>query len=324
MSRYKNQKLDRFSNMSDDFMIFMQTIKAYEKDIFAQPAFLNLFHTKKSIPKNQQKNVIFSGTGDSFVSAMLAEVFSNHDVKSIDPLDLLKTKTITKNKIVYLVSVSGNTVSNVKVAKIAKKSIAITSKPYSRLANACDTSIILNFPNSNEFTAGSISFLESALTCISLVTPTSIPKDPRIFKKALSDAKKSKFGKRIFVLGSLYTFPITMYCAAKFYELLGYDVHFERIEQFSHMELFSIKKGDTIIIFEEKNFHNTQLVKNLKKIGLNVIHPVFESKNKISQLLYYVYYSQLLPLFEAKKRRQKDCHFILSKKLRNVSNQMIY
>jgi len=310
--------------MSDDFMIFMQTINAYEKDIFAQPEFLNLFHAQKPIPKNQQKNVIFSGTGDSFVSAMLAEVFSNHDVKSIDPLDLLKTKTITKNKIIYLVSISGNTISNIKVAKIAKRSIAITSRPNSRLANVCNTSIILNFSNSDEFTAGSISFLASALTCISLVTPISIPKDPKIFKKALSDAKKSKLGKRIFVLGSLYTFPITMYCAAKFYELLGYDVHFERIEQFSHMELFSVKKGDTVIIFEEKNFHNTQLVKNLKKIGLNVIHPMFESKNKISQLLYYVYYSQLLPLFEAKKRQQKDCHFILSKKLRNVSNQMIY
>lgn len=310
--------------MCDDSMIFMQTLDAYEKDVFAQPKFLQTFHAKKLLSKTQQKNVIFSGTGDSFVSAMLAEVFSNYLVKSFDPLDLLKTKTIVKNKIVYLVSVSGNTISNIKVAKMAKTSIAITSKPQSRLANVCSNSIILNSPNSDVFTAGSISFLESALTCISLVTPVSIPKNSRIFKKALTDAKKSKFGKRLFVLGSMYTFPITMYCAAKFYELLGYDVHFERIEQFSHMELFSVKKGDTVIIFEEKNSHNKQLVKNLKSVGLNVIHPVSESKNKISQLLYYVYFSQLLPLFEAKKRQQKDCHFVLSKKLRNVSDKMIY
>ncbi|MGI0057926.1 MAG: sugar isomerase [Nitrosarchaeum sp.] len=302
----------------------MQTLEAYEKDIFAQPEFLHTFQAKKPLSITQQKNVIFSGTGDSFVSAMLAEVFSNYLVKSIDPLDLLKNKTLTKNKTIYFVSVSGNTISNIKVAKMARKSIAITSKPQSRLANVCDASIILNFHNSGVFTAGSISFLESALTCISLVSSISIPKNSRIFKKALSDAKKSKFGKRIFVLGSSYTFPITMYCAAKFYELLGYDVHFERIEQFSHMELFSVKKCDTVIIFEEKNSHNKQLLKNLKSIGLNVIHPTFESKNKISQLLYYVYFSQLLPLFKAKKRRQKDCHFILSKKLRSASNQMIY
>lgn len=310
--------------MCDVFMIFMLTLESYEKDIFTQPEFLNSFCPKKPIPLKQQKNVIFSGAGDSFVSAMLAEVFSNYLVKSFDPLDLLKSKTLTKNKTIYFVSISGNTVSNIKVAKMIKNSIAITSKPQSRLANACNASIILTSPNSDVFTAGSLSFLESALTCISLVTPLSIPNDSRIFRKALSDAKKSKFGKRIFVLGSMHTFPIAMYCAAKFYEILGYDVHFERIEQFSHMELFSVKKDDTVIIFEEKNSHNKQLVKNLKNLGLHVLHPTFGSKNKISQLLYYTYFSQLLPLFEAKKRRQKDCHFILSKKLRNVSDKMIY
>ena len=302
----------------------MKTIEAYEKDIFNQLEFLVTFYPQKPLSKIQQKNVIFSGTGDSFVSAMLAEVFSNYHVKSFDPLDLLKNKTIAKNKTVYFVSVSGNTVSNIKAAKIPKKSIAITSKPQSRLAKACDDFIIMSSHTSDVFTAGSISFLESALTCISLVSPISISKNSQIFKKALFDAKKSKLGKRIFVLGSMHTYPITMYCAAKFYELLGYDVHFQRIEQFSHMELFSIKKGDTVLIFEEKNSHNKQLVKNLKNIGLNVIHPAFESKNKISQLLYYVYLSQLLPLFEAKKRGKKECHFILSKKFRNASNQMIY
>jgi len=302
----------------------MNTIEAYEKDIFNQLEFLDAFYPQKPLSKIQQKNVIFSGTGDSFVSAMLAEVFSNYQVQSFDPLDLLKNKTIAKNKTVYFVSVSGNTISNINAAKIPKKSIAITSKPQSRLAKACDDFIIMSSRTSDVFTAGSISFLESALICISLVAPVSISKNSQIFKKALSDAKKSQLGKRIFVLGSMHTYPIAMYCAAKFYELLGYDVHFQRIEQFSHMELFSIKKGDTVLIFEEKNSHNKQLVQNLKNIGLNVIHPAFESKNKISQLLYYVYLSQLLPLFEAKKRRKKECHFVLSKKFRNASNQMIY
>ena len=302
----------------------MKTIEAYEKDIFNQLEFLVTFYPQKPLSKTQQKNVIFSGTGDSFVSAMLAEIFSNYQVKSFDPLDLLKNKIIAKNKTIYFVSVSGNTISNIKAAKISKKSIAITSKPQSQLVKACDDFIIMSSRTSDVFTAGSISFLESALTCISLVSPISISKNSQIFKKALFDAKKSKLGKRIFVLGSMHTYPIAMYCAAKFYELLGYDVHFQRIEQFSHMELFSIKKGDTVLIFEEKNSHNKQLVKNLKNIGLNVIHPAFESKNKISQLLYYVYLSQLFPLFEAKKRGKKECHFILSKKFRNASNQMIY
>ena len=85
--------------------------------------------------------------------------------------------------------------------------------------------------------------------------PYSIPKNIDIFNKANSDAKKSKISKRVFVLGNMTTFPIAMYCSAKFYELLGYDAHFEHIEQFSHMELFSAKIGDTVIVFEQKNAH---------------------------------------------------------------------
>jgi len=114
-----------------------------------------------------------------------------------------------------------------------------------------------------------------------------------------------------------------MYCAAKFYEILGYDAHYSRLEQFSHMELFSVQKGDTVIIFEEKNPYTKQLGQNLKKIGINVIHPNIPSE-KISQMLYCTFFSQLVTLFEAKKKRKKDCHFVTAKKIRNVSNQMIY
>ncbi|MBA4459467.1 MAG: sugar isomerase [Nitrosopumilaceae archaeon] len=302
----------------------MHTIEAYENDIKSQSEFLKIFKKQKPLSEKQQKNTIFTGSGDSLSSAMLAEVFSNFSVRYMDPLDLLKNKSLSKNRSVYFVSISGNTISNIKVAKTAKKSVAITSKPNSRLAQASHQTILLQSPNADVFTAGSISFLESALTCISLVSHIGIPKNYNFYQKAYSEAKKSKITSRIFVLGNMHTYPIAMYCAAKFYELLGYDAHYERIEQFSHMELFSAKKGDTVIIFEEKNAHNTQLLKNLKKVGLNTILPKFDSKNKISQIIFYTFFSQLLPLFEAKKHQKKDCNFVLSKNLRKVSDNMIY
>ena len=302
----------------------MHTIEAYENDIKSQSEFLKFFKKQKPLSEKQQKNTIFTGSGDSLSSAMLAEVFSNFSVRYMDPLDLLKNKSLSKNRSVYFVSISGNTISNIKVAKTAKKSVAITSKPNSRLAQASHQTILLQSPNADVFTAGSISFLESALTCISLVSHIGIPKNYNFYQKAYSEAKKSKITSRIFVLGNMHTYPIAMYCAAKFYELLGYDAHYERIEQFSHMELFSAKKGDTVIIFEEKNAHNTQLLKNLKKVGLNTILPKFDSKNKISQIIFYTFFSQLLPLFEAKKHQKKDCNFVLSKNLRKVSDNMIY
>ncbi|MEO2265431.1 MAG: sugar isomerase [Nitrosopumilus sp.] len=301
----------------------MNSIKAYEKDIELQSDFLKSFQNQNPLSSYSQKNTIFSGSGDSLVSAMLAESFSDGMVKFMDPLDLYKNKHLVKSKHVYFVSISGNTITNIKVAKSAKKTTAITSKPQSRLAQASDVTISLVAPNNGVFTAGSISFLESTLTCISLVKKVKIPKNSKLFLKAKIDSKKVTVSKRIFVLGNLFTFPLAMYCAAKFYEILGYDVHYCRIEQFSHMELFSTKKGDTVIIFDEKNVHNKQLAKSLKKIGIHVIHPNIPSE-KLSQIIYCAFFSQLITLFEAKKKNKKECYFVTAKKIRNISNQMIY
>jgi fructoselysine-6-P-deglycase FrlB-like protein len=161
--------MNRFSNIYLKLFDFMNSIEAYEKDIDLQSNFLKSFRTQKKLSFNQQKNTIFSGSGDSLVSAMLAESFSDGMVKFMDPLDLYKNKHLTKSKHVYFVSVSGNTLTNIKVAKTAKRTTAITSKPQSRLARASDMTILLDAPNNGIFTAGSISFLESALICISLV-----------------------------------------------------------------------------------------------------------------------------------------------------------
>jgi len=298
----------------------MNSIEAYENDIKLQLDFLKSFKKQKVL--SNQKNILFTGSGDSLVSSLLAESFSGGLVKAMDPLDLYKDKSLAKLNKVYFVSISGNTITNIKVAKIAKKAIAITSQPQSRLAKASDRTILLNSPNSGIFTAGSISFLESALTCISLVKNIKIP-DVSLFRKAGVSAKRAKLSKRIFVLGNLHTFPIAMYCAAKFYEILGYDVHYSRIEQFSHMELFSAKKGDTVIIFEEKNPHTKQLGRNLKNVGINVVHPDMP-KEKLAQVAYCIFFSQFISLNEAKKKRKKECHFVTAEKIRDVSNRMIY
>ena len=302
----------------------MKTIEAYEKDIILQTQFLQIFKPQSPITKVSQQKTIFCGSGDSFAAALLAEAFSDLRVRAVDPLELIKNKQITKLYNVFLVSISGNTISNIKVAKFARESVAITSNPKSRLAKACKRTIDLKFLHSDGITGGSLSFLQSALTCISLVTNFTMLDNPQIFKKALAEARKVKFVKRVFLLGNLHTYPLAMYGAAKFYELLGLDAHYERIEQFSHMGLFSTKKDDTVILLEEKNSHNEKLVKNLKKIGLRVFHPTFNTNNKITQFLFYTFFTQLVPLLEAKRKKQNDCHFVTSTNLRKISDNMIY
>lgn len=302
----------------------MNSIDAFERDVILQTQFLQIFRPQTPISEISQKNSIFCGSGDSLAAAFLAEAFSNFKVRAADPLDLLKNPQILKKHNVFLISISGNTISNIKVAKIAQKSIAITSNPSSKLAKTCSRIIHLDFPNSDVFTGGTISFLQSALTCISLVTDFKMPNSVKIFKTALKNARKIKFGKRIFILGNFYTYPVAMYFAAKFFELHGTDAHYERIEQFSHMGLFSIHRGDTVIILEEKNKYNAQLVKNLQKVGLKVFQPTLKTTDKISQFLFYTFVAQIVTLLEAKRKKQKDCNFITSKNLRKASNNMIY
>jgi fructoselysine-6-P-deglycase FrlB-like protein len=302
----------------------MKTIEAYENDILLQIPYLQNMILQKQLSIKKQEKTIFCGSGDSLAVALLAESFSNNRIKTIDPLDLLKNPHIAKNKNVYIISISGNTSSNVKVAKLFKNSTAITSNPESKLAKACLKNILLDYPSSGVFTSGSIGFLSSALTSISLVSNIHINRVLELFRHALIESKKVKLGKKIFVLGNLHTFPVAMYAAAKFYEILGSSVHYSRIEQFLHMELFSANRGDTVLIFEEKNPHNSRMVKNLKKFGLNVYQPIPGTTDKILQVIFFTFFSQLTPLFYAKKNKQKECYFVTAKKLRNVSSNMIY
>lgn len=302
----------------------MKTIEAFEQDILLQVLYIQKIKLQKQLSIKKQKNTIFCGSGDSLAAALLAESFSNFRIRAADPLDLLKNRSIIKKNQVYIISISGNTVSNINVAKIAQSATAITLNKNSKLVKICSKYIALNYPNSGVFTSGSIGFITSALTCISLVSKFRLRNVSKLFKKALTNSKKIKLGKKVFILGNLHTFPIAMYAAAKFYEVLGIDAHYERIEQFLHMGLFSAKQGDTVIIFEEKNSHNSRIIKNLKKLGLNVFQPNGIPKDKISQIIFFTFFSQLTPLFFAKKNHQKECYFVSAKKLRAASSNMIY
>ena len=92
----------------------MNTIEALELDIKLQENLIKKFKPHKPISKTLQNQLIFCGTGDSFVAALLTEVFSNFNVRAYDPLELINNKYILQNKRIFLVSISGSTRSNIK------------------------------------------------------------------------------------------------------------------------------------------------------------------------------------------------------------------
>lgn len=297
---------------------FVNTVDAFANDVLLQLDYLAKFR-----PQKTAKNAIFVGSGDSLCAAMLAEAFSDYSFRAYDPLELANNKAIAHKKHAYFVSISGNTISNVNAAKKIAHKTAITKNRTGKLAKTCKNIIHLDYSDSGVLTSGSIGFLASALTCISLVHKFRIKNAKKLFQAAATQSKKIIPHKKIYFLGSQYTYPIAMYASAKLGEILGIDSHYERIEQFSHMGLFSARPGDTIIILERKNKHNSKLALHLKKLGLHVYHPSVLG-DEISQALFYVFAVQLLSLGLARKKKIRDCYFITQKKFRAASSGMIY
>ena len=298
--------------------LIVNTISAYENDLGLQLKILEKFSSQKIT-----HDAVFVGSGDSLCAAMLAEAFSDYQIRAIDPLELAQNKKIAHKKHTYFVSISGNTLSNVRAAKLVKSKTAITKNPSSRLGKICNNTIPLDYVDSGVLTAGSIGFLASALTCISLVQKFRIKNPKKIMRDAKIQSAKIKPKGKIYFLGNQYTYPIAMYGSAKLSEILGMDSNYEKIEQFSHMGLFSAKKGDTVIILEGKNSHNSKLVLYLKKLGIHVFTPCI-SGDKFSQVLFYIFISQFLALNLAKQKKIRECFFISQKKIRSASSGMIY
>lgn len=301
----------------------MNTIDALENDICKQSSFISKFKPTNTIPVQDLPHVAFCGSGDSLAAAMLASSFSDYVVNSFDPLELLQNRNIAKGKSVYFVSVSGNTKANIMAAKNVKCSVAITKNPESPLAKACKSCMLLDYDDSGVLTSGSIGFVASALTCISMVMPIKLGSIGALLERAKNAAQIITVSGKAYFLGNQHTYPVSMYGAAKLYEVLGHVAHYERMEQFFHMGLFCARKSDTVIVFDESS-HAKKSIRILRGLGLTVHCPASGTKNKVEQILFYTFVSQFLALGLARKNLQKECRFVLEEKFRNASSQMIY
>ncbi len=297
----------------------MESVKAYLDDIERQVAAIHSFEPPGQLPDHVIGSTVFAGSGDSLAAAMLAEAFSNYKARAMDPLEICHNPSILDGRRLYVISVSGRTVANIQLAR-NHKCTAITAKLDSPLGIAASNIIRLSFPNSDTLTAGSISFLNSALACISLVYPVSLGDVQDLYDRAKLDAAGTETGGRVFFVGDQYTYPIAIYAAAKMYEILGSDAHYSRMEQFSHMELFSAKPGDCVILLCNSDSYTQSLASQLRaqNIHCTVTDP---NLDMLHSVIYHTFYAQLLPLNLA---TGKEVYFMDAKELRGLSDYMIY
>mgnify|MGYP001050684166 CR=1 FL=1 len=262
----------------------MNTIDAYEQEVMMQldelPRVLKELENRDIwLSKDEQSRAVITGSGDSYAAALSVERLSSFRIRCIDPYEFISVaynedNYMQERNIIYIISVSGETRASIYAAKRAKdmglKVVALTSNTTSRLANLADSIIELRFKRTGILTAGSIGFTTSLLVAASLVhaIDSNSIDIKRLFK--LTDNSSIELKDFNYLVGDVLTYPITVYFSAKIYEVLGLKSQYCMLEQFKHMQIFSLSlsASDKVIILTD---HGKILADGLLSNGIDAI-----------------------------------------------------
>ncbi|GBC73762.1 Phosphoheptose isomerase [archaeon HR04] len=317
----------------------MSTLDAYEQEIAYQVESIPMLMQEMKgrwLSKEEQLNALITGSGDSFAAAMLAERLSGFRIQCIDPFEL--SSMLASRRMLYIVSVSGSTRAVLDAMDRARgygmKVVAITANAESKLARGADSTIIIRFKRTGVLTAGSIGFTASLVASASLaVKMDDVSVDVKaVFSKAGDDARDIMLAEQNYIVGDALTYPLAVYGSAKLYEVLGARASYCRLEQFCHMEVFSLKEGDKVLILssEEKA---RMLADGLRSNGIDATlleycndegrcNVSYEDET-LSRLLYYTFLLQITVLNNAKRLGLRECAFI-NHRLLGLSSSLIY
>ena len=316
----------------------MNSINAMEKEIRYQIDYLS----KLDLPGQMDlDDCLFIGAGDSYVAALIARYASNYKVVCCNPMEIVFNPKIIKTNYcrrIYIVSVSGNTQSNILAAKFSRRynvsTTAITARPDSKLARNCDEVIELKYKNTGIATSGTISFMSSMLCCLSLARKIDDLTHLRgIYTQSYNEARNlintapERIASYIF-LGEGILYPVAVYGTLKINEVFGLKSFAYPSEEFCHSPLFSLKMNDKIIIFGNKKYSlasSEELNDRLTKLGFSSAYIVDCSRLSLTELLLKsILVIQLFVVKQALKKGVKDCFFLRDKNLLKLSSDLIY
>jgi fructoselysine-6-P-deglycase FrlB-like protein len=318
----------------------MNSINAMQKEISYQIDELPKLNLPKQVDLD---NFLIVGAGDSYVAALITQFLSNYKAICCTPMEIVNNPKILKNHRLYIVSVSGNTKSNILAAKISRKqkiqTTAITANPESILAKNCDEIIELRYKSTGIPTSGTISFTSSLLCCLSLIGKINLLDLTWIYRQTNNEVENiiystlKKASSYVF-LGEGILFPAAIYGSLKINEVFGIRSFAYHFEEFCHSPIFSIKKNDKMIILGNKEYDNTsdqKLNKKLKKLGIDsTFVECTTSKSNIKKmhvietLLKSIIFLQLYVVKQAARKRVKNCFFLKNKDLLKLSSTSIY
>jgi len=303
-------------------------LKRLADEAESQPSILERFAQSK-FPRAPEGS-IFVGAGDSYAASLAGFYASNGRCLALDPYSLASAPGIARGREVFVISVSGRTASNVTAAKkvkgVAKRTIAITANRGSELADVADEVIALPMAYLPR-TAGMLSFSLSLLAVFEIASGPGRHDLRRMFDWARKDGGKVSWGRgTTYFLGNSLGFPVAVYAAAKTYELLGGKAHAELLEEFSHMELFSLTKSDAVNVFEcfDPSGASTRLSKALAENGYEARVIPARGSSDFERLFHAVFVTQLSAVGRAREAGLSEPKFLSARRRLRMSDYMIY
>ena len=273
---------------------------------------------------------IFVGAGDSYAAALAGFYASKGGCMAFDPYTVASVPEIAKGREVFFISVSGRTSANLlaarRVRSLAKRTTALTAVPSSKLAALTDHTVVLPI-NYVPRTPGMLSFSLSLLAVLKMAMVDAFCDFERAFESAQSDRRKFSFGGgTTYFLGNSMAYPVALYAAAKTYEFLGIKAHPELLEEFSHLELFSLKKSDSVNLFGcfDPGGMSRKLARSLAAHGYGSSQIAARGKSDLEKIFHSVFASQLAVQDRAEAEGLTEPRFISAGDKLDISDAMIY
>ena len=303
-------------------------IRGLIAEVEGQPSVLERFR-QRGIP-GAAKGSIIVGAGDSYAAALAGFYASRGRFTALDPYSLAASPEMAEGADVYFISVSGRTSSNLLAVEKAKgwarRTIAVTAVKDSRLALTTDRTVELPMVYAPR-TPGMLSFSLSLLA-VMMMAQADMSCD---FHRALVEARKHNLDfasprGTTFLLGNSLAYPAALYAAAKSYEVLGVKAQAELLEEFSHLELFSVGRSDVVNSFGcfDPRGQAEKLSRALSARGFRAGVVQSWGDSAAEQLFHCVFQIQLSTLQEAEAMGLKAPRFLSSRKALGASDAMIY
>ena len=306
----------------------MATLRDLDAEVMGQPRILAKFSSAR-IPR-APRGSLFVGAGDSYAAALAGFHASKAAFLALDPYSLVAFPEMAKGREVFFVSASGRTSANVaaagKVRGFAKKTTAITADLDSRLATLTDGAIGLPMilrPRTPGFLSFSLSLL--AVLKVSAVD-VSCDFEGALRKADVDCGQVSLARGTSYFLGNSAAYAVSAYAAGKVYEMLGSKSHAELLEEFSHLELFSLRKEDSVNAFGcfDPSGIGNRLLEALARQGYESRQIPSRGSSTAERVFHSVFAVQLATIRAAEAAGMSEPRFASEADKLEMSDAMIY